>query len=309
MEYLDRVQEMQPGPLRVETLRRIEAITARPIICYVSRGSAPAGVSLAIDDSDLGAFSDLLLDVEGDEIDVLIVSNGGIAESTERIVRLLRDRFTHIRFIVPSNAFSAATLLCLAGDAIIMSVEGTLGPIDPQLGGVPARAILRAFEHVEQRILEDGPRAISAYLPMLEKYDLHLLEMCKSAEELSKELASNWLSKYMLKCTEDDPRIKDIVQFFSSYDIHKSHGRSIDRGTARNLGLNIIYVEEIPGLASLLRSLFIQYTFLLDRTPFYKLFDNTHGVNWGRQISPLFVRPPPPLQTPPPGPAEPSNQI
>ena len=36
-------------------------------------------------------------------------------------------------------------------------------------------------------------------------------------------------------------------------------------------------------LADLVRSLFHQYTFFFEKTPFYKVFENSAGINWGRQ--------------------------
>lgn len=241
---------------------------------------------------------------------MLIVSNGGSAEAAERIVRLLRERFNTVRFILPANAFSAATLICFSGDEIIMDSRATLGPIDPQINGVPARAILRAFENVEKRLIEEGPRALTPYMPLLSKYDLHVLEICKSAEELSKELAQTWLGAYMLGGSKDETKIKEIVDFFSDYDIHKSHGRSIDRGKAKELGLKVTNVEEITDLSRLVRSLYNQYELWFDKSPFYKMFENGYGINWGRQAKevaiqlPLMVPPGTPMPAPQPGPPE-----
>lgn len=124
--------------LRIETIKRIEQITGRPLICYVSRTNVQdPNVPTQIDHSDLTGFSDLVHGIDGKDVDVLIVSNGGLPEAAERIVDLLRRKFEHIRFIVPSNAYSAATLICLSGNSILMDIVGTLGPIDPQIGGFP----------------------------------------------------------------------------------------------------------------------------------------------------------------------------
>jgi hypothetical protein len=299
--------------LRKETYRRIEKVTGRPLICYVAKTRNLAqGVPVQIDDSDLTGFSDLTHSVQGEAVDIFFVSNGGSAETAERIVRLLRGRFKTIRFIVPANAYSAATLICFAGDEILMDTIATLGPIDPQINGIPARAILRAFESIEARLKEEGPRALTAFMPLLSKYDLHMLEICKSALDLSKELARTWLSAYMLKCGADDPRIEMIVNFFSSYDIHKSHGRSIDREKAREKGVEKVRnLEEIPELVNLVRSLLNQYELWFDKTPFFKMFENAHGINWGRQSQTITLQLPlsgsPGLPAPQPGPPERSS--
>lgn len=295
---------INPSFLRKATVAHIEQVTGRPLICYVTKtNGVPPQIPAYIDDSDLVGFADLTESTPGTDVDVFIVSNGGSVEASERIVRLLRERFESIRFIVPANAFSAATLICFSGDEILMDSLSTLGPIDPQFNGIPARAILRAFETLEKRFIAEGPRILTAYAPLIEKYDLHLLEICKSAEELSRELAQNWLSDFMLKCDKDDDRIKSIVQFFSDYDTHKSHGRSIDRRKAQSLGLQVAHLEETENLASLVRSLYNQYVFFFEQSPFFKLFENGEGINWGRQFSALTNQVPssiPSLESPGP---------
>ena len=265
-----------------------------------------AGVPAYIDDSDLTGFGDLIHAVDGKALDVFVVSNGGSAEASERIVRLLRGRFESIRFLVPSNAYSATTLICFSGDEIVMGSLGTLGPIDPQINGVPARAILRAFENLESRLKVEGPRALTAYMPLISKYDLHMLEICKSAQELSEELARTWLSTYMLKCAADDPSVTKIVDFFKSYDAHKSHGRSIDRDRAREQGLSkVVNAEATAGLADLLQSLLNQYDVWFDKTAFFKMFEDTRGTNWGRQQQTLTFQMPFPIPQAPQPPGQP----
>lgn len=133
-DYFGKLGQANPFPLRLETFRRIERVTGRPLVCYVTKTQhLPQGVPAYIDDSDLTGIGDLIHSVEGDSLDVFITSNGGSAEASERIVRLLRGRFTSLRFLVPSNAYSAATLICFSGDEVVMGPLGTLGPIDPQI--------------------------------------------------------------------------------------------------------------------------------------------------------------------------------
>lgn len=298
-DYFGAEGEINPYPLRRETMLRIEKATVRPLICYVARtNNVPGGAPVQIDDSDLTGLNDLVHSVEGQNVDVLIVSNGGSAEATERIVRLLRENFGNIRFIVPANAYSAATLACFSGDEIVIDSRGTLGPIDPQINGIPARAILRGFEKAEERLRKEGPQGLTAYMPLLEKYELHILEICESAQLFSKELAQDCLSAYMLKVPKEDERVAKIVDYFSDYDIHKSHGRGIGRAKARELGLKVTNLEDLGETTNLVRSLYNQYEYLFDRTPFYKLFENTHGVSWGRQITNVNIQIPMPQPTP-----------
>ena len=237
LTHQSEVGEVNLFAFRLETFRRIEKKTERPLLCYATQlWNVEQGSSSFIDDGDLIGFGDLINSVQGNKADIFITSNGGSAEATERIVRRLRDRFECLRFIVPSNAYSAATLMCFSGDAILTLPEGTLGPIDPQLNGIPARAILRAFETLEERLAKEGPKALTAYVPLLQKYDLHLLEQCRSAQQLSEELARSWLSEYAMR-DSDKEQIDYIVDFFGNWDLHKSHGRSIDTAACLEVGL------------------------------------------------------------------------
>jgi hypothetical protein len=301
-DHFDKAGEVPLFLLRAETLRRIETATSRPLICYVAKthNIAPT-VPAHIDDGDLLGFGDLVRTTPGTSVDILLISNGGSVEATERIVRLLRNQYGHIRFVVPANAYSAATLMCFSGDEILLDPLGTLGPIDPQINGVPARAILRAMESLEERLRDQGPRSLTAYIPMLQKLDLHVLEICKSAQALSKELAVRYLSQFMLRAPDDDPRVAAIVDHFSDYDLHKSHGRSIDREKCQALGLLVGPLEADAHLRDLVRSLVNQYELFFDKSPFFKLYENARGINWGRQSHQVTI----PVPTQPPIPQGP----
>jgi hypothetical protein len=100
IDYLEARKGANLFDLRKETYLRIERITGRPLICYVAKTRYLAqGIPAYIDDSDLTGFGDLAHSVQGNNIDILMVSNGGSPEAAERIVRLIRERFHHIRFI------------------------------------------------------------------------------------------------------------------------------------------------------------------------------------------------------------------
>ena len=109
-------------------------------------------------------------------VDILIHSPGGRPDATERIVGLLRGKFREVHFLIPHSAYSAATMLALSGDSITLHPSATLGPIDPQINGTPARSIKRGFEKAKRQIAEEGPATLPAYIPLIEKYTLDLLE-------------------------------------------------------------------------------------------------------------------------------------
>lgn len=292
--------ELNPTPLRIHTIQQIANLLGRPLVCYIARTTEPIpflppeavnALPNYIDENDLYDLRDILCHIQDTALDILIISNGGIPEAAERIVSLLRSRFQHLRWIVPANAYSAATLLCLSGDAIIMTDTGTLGPVDPQLEGIPAYTILNGFREMLDYITQNGGDAAQAYAPLLERYPLELIKFCEAATELSKELARKWLSQYMLQCNENAPEVARCAEYLANFDIHKSHGRSIPRETARQIGLKVVYAEEIDQLSELLQSLTNQYRWLFNTILAMKIFENSLGETAGTIVQPPDLNP------------------
>lgn len=67
------------------------------------------------------------------KVDLLVVSNGGDPTVAWRAMSLLRERMEHVAVLVPQAAFSAATMLAMGADEIVMHPNGNLGPVDPQI--------------------------------------------------------------------------------------------------------------------------------------------------------------------------------
>ncbi len=102
--YYELISKPQNGQERFNyrqgLLRRIEEKTGRPVIVYAANMNV-ANIPNSLDHSDVTPFSELTRTIKGDKLDVLLHSPGGLAEAAERIVALLRARFTSIRFIIP----------------------------------------------------------------------------------------------------------------------------------------------------------------------------------------------------------------
>lgn len=293
-QLIDSIEGLkQHYKARLEIIRQIENLTGRPLIVYAAN-TRRSGFTVpnTIDDSDITGFSDLIEGIKSTELDVFLHSPGGSAEATERVVNLLRANFEHIRFLIPNAAYSAATLLALSGDEIWMDERSTLGLIDPQLIfetpqgviSVPAQAILDAFVKVRD-ILKKEPEALAVYLPMLQKYDLHIFELCENAQKLSFTLAQTWLENYMFKNFPDrKERAKSIAEKLSSHQENLSHGRTIGIRKAQEWGLVVRDLREIPELRKNLWNLYCLIELYFDRTPAVKLFENSRGVSWARLI-------------------------
>lgn len=276
--------------MRSQCYNDIENYRKRPLIVYATKFlEALPNTPNFIDISDIDGFTDLVQSIKNsDSIDVLIHSPGGRPDATERIVYILRNKFKEVHFLIPHSAYSAATMLALSGNSITLHPSATLGPIDPQIDGIPARSIKRGFEKVRELIKKEGPEALPAYIPLIEKYSLDLLELCDDSEKLSKDLVTEWITNFMLSGEEVfTGQIIKSVEFFSDYDTHLLHSRPLVINKINQFKLNIFEADEI--LSDLLWEAFIQINGFFGLSAFVKLYENQHGVSWGKQYQQIII--------------------
>ena len=294
---------------RNELIQQIEELTGRPLLVYVADFDKPNSF---IQLEDKTGFSDLVEDIGGPAVDVLIHSPGGFAEVVESLVCILRSQFLHVRFAVPNAAKSAATLLCLSGDELLLDNRSELGPIDPQAQYTTrdgqkyeaAEDILDGFGEARRLLQELGPSAVPAYVPLLDKLTLGLLQGCEVARELSRTLANTWLKNYMFKGSPRSQKPKNITEYFASRKTSLSHGRAIGIDQCLQVGLvvNDLRKPENAALAALLWELWCVYELHFERTPVNKVYENAHGCQLEKMSVQVQVNPatPPAPQKQPP---------
>src|SRR2546426_10418424 len=79
-------------------------------------------------------------------IDIILHTPGGLVLAAEQIAKALVERKGKVTVFVPHYAMSGGTLIALAADEIVMDANAVLGPVDPQIGDMPAASILKAVE-------------------------------------------------------------------------------------------------------------------------------------------------------------------
>jgi len=230
-----------------ERITEVTAITGRPLLLYVA--NFLQGIRSSIKHEDKTALSDMMDGVNTEEIDFMINSPGGSPEVTETMVNMLRSKYSHIRFAIPNMAKSAATLLCLSGDELLMDHRSELGPTDPQItytsGGEQrmeaAEDILDGFEDVKKKLKTEGVTALPAYSPLINKYSIALFAACENARQLTRTLATNWLSNYMF-VGQPDAAIKadEITEMFANHALTLSHNRAISIDQCIGAGMKVV---------------------------------------------------------------------
>lgn len=295
LEIQQAKKEINPLDLRKACYKDIEKHRGNPLLVYATKflGQLPPGIPNFIDLEDIDGFTDMINSVAKDvkEVDVLVHSPGGKPDATERIVTILRNRFEKVNFLIPHSAYSAATMLALSGNSILLHPSAILGPIDPQINGIPARSIKRGFEKIKEKIAKDGPESLPAYIPLIEKYTIELLELCEDSEKLSKELVSDWIKEYMFENKKGmSAKIKKAVNYFSDYDKHLLHSRPLSLKKLQQFGLNIELADD--DLQELLWEAYILLNGFFNISPFVKLFETTNGVSWGKQFQQVLANQP-----------------
>lgn len=273
--------------IRRKYLFKLYEYTRRPVILYATKWTQPGGTPpdlISIVDEDIQGIMEVIHGLKGPNLDLILHSPGGSAESAEAIVEYLRSKFDHIRVIVPQQAMSAATMMALGADIIMLGKHSFLGPIDPQfifntpLGQrmIPAQAILDQFALAKEEC--GNPASLGTWLPMLSQYGPDLLIQCNNAISLSQEIIKGWLVKYMFK--DDQERgIKAhvISDWLSKHGEFKSHRRHISRDQLENHGVKIDRLEADEKAQDLFLSVFHSTTHTFSGTPAVKIIENHEG--------------------------------
>jgi len=281
--------------VRREKMKAVYNYTKRPMIVYaadfLNTGKVQAlGSEIYLDWSDKEGLIEAIQDIKEDFVDIFLHSPGGLAEAADSLVDIIRGKFSHVRFIIPNMAKSAATMFALSGDEILMDIASELGPIDPQFtfrkadGSVvnaPAQAIIDQFEKA-QNIISSDPKLLAPWLPILQQYGPSLYQQAQNAIELSRNLVKKWLKNYMLKKdTARGRKANYIARYLSNHNNFKSHAKRIGLQELREIKvlkpLKIIDLAEDPTLQNNIWGLYHAISITFGMTGAYKIFENTSG--------------------------------
>jgi ClpP class serine protease len=143
-------------------------------------------------------------------IDLIIHTPGGLVLAAMQIARAVEAHPAKVSVYVPVYAMSGGTLIALAADEIVLGEFSVLGPIDPQIAGLPAASIVRARDskpiaHVfdltlvladvsEKALAQVKKGAVELLTPQMEQ---------AKAEQLAEQLAGgHWTHDYALTAEE-----------------------------------------------------------------------------------------------------------
>lgn len=151
-------------------------------------------------------------------IEMVLHTPGGLVLPALQIARALKAHPAKTTIFVPHYAMSGGTLIALAADEIVLNKHAVLGPIDPQIGGVPAASLLRLRQEKSADATDD--------------YTLVLADVGQMAIDQLKRAAQD-----LLKGTVSDNAAIAVADQLASG--RWTHDYPIEAGEAREIGLNV----------------------------------------------------------------------
>lgn len=126
----------------------------------VSLFGVPVSTSIGIEDSE-AVLRAIRTTPPDRPIDVILHTPGGLVLAAEQIAHALVRHPARVTVLVPHYAMSGGTLIALAADEIVMDANAVLGPVDPQIGDMPAASIVKAVKEKRPDSVSDETLILS----------------------------------------------------------------------------------------------------------------------------------------------------
>jgi len=226
--FLPVINKKMNESRRIAALRRIEHIRKSRVITLIHRQETmsflgfPVARYIDINDSE-DIISAIRLTANDVPIDLIVHTPGGLVLAADQIAHALVRHPAKVTVFVPFYAMSGGTFIALAADEIVMGTNAVLGPIDPQIGGMPAASILAVGEQKRPGQMDDTT--------------LILADVARKAVDQLRQRARHLLSQRLEIHAADELAVK-LTQGKWTHDY------PITFEEAKNLGLPVS--DEVP---------------------------------------------------------------
>ena len=257
----------------------------------IAQVSKEGSMGSSLEAGDIPVLGNVLRSI-GDvhTLSLILHSPGGDGTCVEKVVALCREQCKHFRVIIPNRAKSAATMIALGADEILMGPSSEIGPIDAQVPvvveGIPRYVSAQSFIDARDALLGQYKEALAKkedaqpILQMIASLDIPFIEECQRMMDFGRDVVRDLLGKYMLARSKDKvSKIDKIVEMLSSVKKHKVHGRFISGNTARReLGLNVRLLAKDDPLWQSVWEYYTRTEINLGRIRSPKMFESKHEM-------------------------------
>ena len=263
-------------------LREIASITQRNVIAYYSGWLHVNAAEVEIVETDKNAFMNAVYRQDRSKgLDLILHTPGGNIAAAESIVAYLKTLYRNdIRAIVPQISMSAGTMMAMSCREIVMGHQSSLGPIDPQLGGVACQMVVDEFHRAVDEVT-NNPASLGLWQTIIGKYVPTYLTTCEDAIKWSEELAEKWL-----KDVNPEINIDEIKNVFINHEHSYSHSRHISKEDCKAAGLNVTDLESNQDLQEAVLSLHHYLMVLIERHKITKIVMNDQGRSYVQSAAP-----------------------
>jgi len=222
---------------RIDLIERLEQLRDSKVLVYFSY--------TPLDDTMIAPLYKQLKEMgHTNKIDLFLHSYGGAVDTPYKLVTLIREFCEEFAVIVPFVAKSAASMLVLGADEVVMGPISELGPIDPLVAHpvykeilVPVQAVWHCLDYLQRFIINSSEPEVASFMvtPLLNKLDPWLIGDYEKTIKASRQYAETLLLNNMLK--GDPERVLNVTHALT--EGYFSHGYPIGRREAKQLGLKV----------------------------------------------------------------------
>lgn len=210
------IKNLLAGLRRWALIRQIETERGSKVVQMIHR--QPTGILGALSQryinlDDAESIMKQVRDAGDRPIDLILHTPGGLVIAAEQISRVLQAHPNKVTVIVPQFAMSGGTFIALSADEILMDTHAMLGPVDPQLNGLPASGFRRVMKEKDRNAISDEMIIMA---DMAEKAEKQLFEAAKHLLLERMEVAqAEYVAKLLSegRWTHDHPLyIEDLME-------------------------------------------------------------------------------------------------
>jgi membrane-bound ClpP family serine protease len=197
---------------------------------------------------------------------------------------------TDVRAVIPQLAMSAGTMIACACKEVVMGKQSSLGPIDPQFQGIPAHGVVEEFVRAHGEIRADPTKA-AVWQPIIAKYNPTLVGECEKAIEWSNQMVKDWLVSGMLHGNDGaEEKADQIIEELGNHALNKSHARHLSAEKCREIGLEVVNLENDPKLQDAVLSIHHACIHTLTATNAFKIIENHNGIAFIQSEHPMVLQ-------------------
>src|SRR5690554_98697 len=209
---------------RQNIFEEIQKHRGNPILSYITSIRPNLSAQMAADAIPY-IINQIELLEDSDEVDFVIISNGGDAITAQRIIYLLREKYKKVNVLIPYVAYSAATILAFGADSLIMHNFSNLGPVDPQITArkpndkgtmnniqFGSEDIKYFIEFLRKDVKIENNEISSALNPLFNEAGPIAIGFSKRSQQLSLDLSEKLLKLHI----KDNKTIKKITKHFNT---------------------------------------------------------------------------------------------